>query len=509
MPGVKRIAVVGGGISGIAAANVLQQSGHRVTVFEKSGSIGGVWAVSYPEVRLQNTWHQYGLAGYPWPAAPDLHPTARQILDYLQEAVAAFKLDLRTGHEVVAMQENAAGWNLEVRNAGGVESHVFDYVVIAVGQYTEGKHVPEFPGQSQFKGLVITERDVKDLSIFKDRRVAVVGFGKSALDMTVLAAKHGAQVHHVFRTPRWTIPSKILGIYYTFPLFARMGSVMMTSWAHPTAFERFLHRRLKFVVDAFWKTLQSIFRWQILAEGRNLGAEARGRLETVIPDHPIVLDWRSATALAPFTYYHDVAEGRITPHHAEVLGFDERGLCLSGAEQHLEADIVVLSVGSKTPEFPFMPAQYRSLLESENDGVQLYRHVIHPRIPSVGFAGFNHGFMHIPSAELGAIWLAAYLDGYLELPSVEEMEAGIRRIQDWKRAHVGFEPSRAVAVSTRYQQYNDIILKDLRLSAYRKSPNLLAEVFMRYGPVDYRDVVEEFRKKAATGIKVKPLALDT
>jgi hypothetical protein len=291
-------------------------------------------------------------------------------------------------------------------------------------------------------------------------------------------------------------------------MFARFGSVMMTSWAHPTAFERFLHRRLKFVVDAFWNLLQFIFRKQILAEGRGLGSDARARLDAVIPDHPLVLDWRSATALAPFTYYRDLAEGRITPHHRQVLGFDEKGLRLSGGE-HLDADIVVLSVGSKTPAFPFMPAQYRALLESENDGVQLYRHIVHPRIPNVGFAGFNHGFMHIPSAELGALWLCACLDGYLELPAANEMEASIDHVQGWKRAHVGFEPSRAVAVSTRYQQYNDILLKDLRLRAHRKTPNILAEAFVRYGPGDYRDVLGEYRRKASEGKSFKPLALDT
>ncbi|MEO8354579.1 MAG: hypothetical protein ABI621_01565 [Chloroflexota bacterium] len=43
-------------------------------------------------------------------------------------------------------------------------------------------------------------------------------------------------------------------------------------------------------------------------------------------------------------------------------------------------------------------------------------HLIHPRIPRLAFAGFNHGYMHVTSLEIGTLWLCAYLRGELELP---------------------------------------------------------------------------------------------
>jgi len=170
----------------------------------------------------------------------------------------------------------------------------------------------------------------------------------------------------------------------------------------------------------------------------------------------------------------------------------------------------VLSLGSKTPIFPFLPKQYRQLLESEPDGAQLYRHLIHPRIPRLGFAGFNHGFMHIPAVEIGTQWLCAYLRGEIKLPPVEEMERSIEHIRAWKRTNIQFEPSRSVAVSTRFQQYIDILLKDLRVSPYRKLPNIFAEIFGRYGSSDYKDVVEEYNSKSTRGSEqLTPLQLDT
>ena len=59
------IAIIGAGITGIAAASILNKAGHRTTLFEKSDKVGGVWAVGYPGVYLQNTAYQYTLAEFP------------------------------------------------------------------------------------------------------------------------------------------------------------------------------------------------------------------------------------------------------------------------------------------------------------------------------------------------------------------------------------------------------------------------------------------------------------
>ena len=82
-----RIAIVGAGISGIAAASILNKAGHTTVLFEKSADIGGVWAVGYPEVGLQNIFYQYALSQFPWPFTPHHHPTASEIMRYLHMAV--------------------------------------------------------------------------------------------------------------------------------------------------------------------------------------------------------------------------------------------------------------------------------------------------------------------------------------------------------------------------------------------------------------------------------------
>ncbi|MCZ6892719.1 MAG: hypothetical protein O7H40_01565, partial [Gammaproteobacteria bacterium] len=168
------------------------------------------------------------------------------------------------------------------------------------------------------------------------------------------------------------------------------------------------------------------------------------------------------------------------------IGFFERG-----------ERVVILAVGSEPPAFPFLAPEYRALLEAEDDGVQLFRHLLHPAIPNLAFAGYNHGFMHITAAEIGALWLCAHLNGDIALPPHETMEQCIDYVKDWKRRNIHFEPSRSCAISTRFQQYIDVMLIELGLSPYRKLPNIVAEIFGRYGAADYAGLVDQYLQRRA------------
>ncbi len=462
-----RTLIIGGGISGIAAARVLMRFGHRVTVLERGPRPGGVWAVAYPEVRLQNTRDQYRLAGFPWPTEPELHPSREQILEYLQAAVRRFDIDLRLSHQVVRALPHADGWRLQVAAPDGPREEDADFVLVASGQYTGAPQPPVLADRERFRGQVVTDRQVLDLDVLAGKTVAVVGFGKSAVDMAALAAERGSRVHHVFREPRWLLPKYMLGQHATRVMFARASTAMIPSWVHPGAAERTLHDRFPWAVEAFWTLIQALVRRTVGLHDGWRDPEVRRRMALLRPGKPITHEMRSALALAPDSYYPQVIEGRIEPHRGTPAGFSERGLLLDGGEE-ITCDLVVLSTGFSAPAFPFLPDQHRQHLEGEPDGPQLYRHLLHPRIPRMAFAGFNHGFFHVPGVELATIWLAAWLRGDLVLPPLAEMEGSMARVREWKRRHVLFEPSRGVAVSTRFHQYFDTLLGDLGLSPYRK-----------------------------------------
>lgn len=506
---MKKIAVIGGGISGIATAQILRKNGFTPVVFERSSTPGGVWAAAYPEVHLQNLYNHYHLSDFPWPYKPDFHPSGRQILDYLRRAIDHLQLDVRLQHEVTALAENSNGWLVTCRHNDAYKDEQFDYVIISNGQYTQRKMQPPIEGVETFEGKLITELDVKDLSVFNNKRVVVVGFGKSALDMATFATDHAAEVHHVFRTARWLLPEKILGMHFTRALFNRFGTVMMRSWVQPTAMESFLHKRMTFAVMGFWKMIAMILRFELKKHGFGKGKEARLRLKEVTPGTVLINDLGSKTALAPEKYLPLVATGKIIPHQATLKSFTRNGIIL-GNGKSLSCDMVLLCLGFDTPQFPFLPQKYRDMLEKDNDGAQLYRHMIHPRIPRLAFCGFNHGFLHVPTVEIGAQWICACLKGEMQLPAIDEMERSMARTQQWKRAYVNYDPARSYSTSTRFHQYIDVLLKDLGVSPYRKMPNVFAEVFVRYEAADYKGITEEYNAKSKKRkAPLKPINVDT
>ncbi|HGG57711.1 MAG TPA: hypothetical protein ENK31_07945, partial [Nannocystis exedens] len=396
-------------------------------------------------------------------------------------------------------EQRPDGWIVRYRGPAAIAEERFDFVIISSGQYSGTSRRPEFAGMDDFRGEIITADDVHDLdATFSEKRVVVVGFGKTAVDLATLAMPRAKETHHVFRTPRWLVPERIAGIHYTYPFFSRYGTAMIPSWTHPSRAERILHHRLPLAVRGFWRSISALLRAQLQLKGLFKGAQARARLRTVLPPHNLLKDMRSATAQEPRGYYRAVAEGMIQPAHAKIQGFSADSVRLDDGRE-IAADLVVLSLGSLSPTFPFLAGNYRQLLESEPDGPQLYRHLLHPRIRHLAFAGFNHGFMHIAAVEVGMLWLSAYLRGDLKLPNMQMMEAEIDRIRTWKRAHISFEPARSCAINTRFMQYLDTLLLDLGLSPYRKLPSLPAEFFRRYRARDYAGLVEEYeRQRGAT-----------
>ena len=54
-PRAKRVAVVGSGPAGLAAAQQLRRAGHAVTVFEKADRIGGLMRYGIPNFKLEKT----------------------------------------------------------------------------------------------------------------------------------------------------------------------------------------------------------------------------------------------------------------------------------------------------------------------------------------------------------------------------------------------------------------------------------------------------------------------
>jgi dimethylaniline monooxygenase (N-oxide forming) len=92
VPASSRVAIIGGGISGLAAAK--QLAAHDPVVFEATASVGGVWKhCVYRSTRLQTPRPDYEFSDYSWRNRDDpTFPTHAEIVEYLEGYADAFGL---------------------------------------------------------------------------------------------------------------------------------------------------------------------------------------------------------------------------------------------------------------------------------------------------------------------------------------------------------------------------------------------------------------------------------
>jgi dimethylaniline monooxygenase (N-oxide forming) len=498
-----KIAIVGSGVAGIAAAKTLGRLGHDVTVFEKTDRVGGVWAVAYAGAHLQILSELYCYPDFPWPFEHDPYPSAEEVLRYIRAAMTHFGVKAELNSEVTKLTPDGDGWLVEVATPDGFATHAFGAVVVATGNYTGEKAEIDVGGREKFKGQVRTQNDIADFADLDGKRVAVVGFGKSALDMLHFSLGHARELHHVFREARWVMPASVLGMSASRLSTQRLTTAYSPSWVYPDAA---LKRRLElFPVSIAINSAFSDFLVRISSGLYGLGksAAARARLALVNPKYPMHRQLRGT--LVPISYFPAVASGAIEPHCSRVESFTDTGLKLADGSR-IDCDVVILGIGYKPPALPFLPPAVRSEIAAEPDGFQLYRHILHPRLPRLAFIGFNHNPMHIPTSDISSIWFDAVLRGDLELPAPDAMEASTRKVRDWKRANTMFEPTRGYLVGSHLHNYLGVLLGDLGLRPQRKRSKV-SDMMGTYTAADYATVIDEY--EGLKGTRRTALPLDT
>src|SRR5207245_1683909 len=133
------VAVIGAGMSGIAAAHRLRQAGVTVTVFEKNTDVGGTWFENtYPGARVDVARRLSGYSFAQTTEWPEFFSAQRHLLDYFRWCADTLGLRelIKFGTEVTlaAFDEERQVWKVTVRSDGEEVTHTFDAVCSAVGQ---------------------------------------------------------------------------------------------------------------------------------------------------------------------------------------------------------------------------------------------------------------------------------------------------------------------------------------------------------------------------------------
>src|SRR3954452_7152489 len=143
MTNLPRVALIGAGSSGIAAAKALHERGVPFDCFEASDRVGGNWvfgnrnrmSAAYRSLHINTSRDRMEYADYPMPDSYPDFPHHTQIASYFDSYVDHFGLreaiEFETGVEHAARRPDGV-W--EVTSDGG-ETRRFDALLVANGHH--------------------------------------------------------------------------------------------------------------------------------------------------------------------------------------------------------------------------------------------------------------------------------------------------------------------------------------------------------------------------------------
>lgn len=488
---MKKVGVIGAGISGLVTAKAFISKGYSVTVIEKAGSIGGVWeqSRSYIGVATQTTRDEYAYSDFPMPDDYPLWPSGVQVQSYLENYAAHFDIarHIRFNTQVTDLRYNHGSWHMSIKDVSGNngDTLAFDFVAICTGTFNK-PFLPDYPGAKSFideGGSILHSSQVKCDTLLKGKSIAVVGFAKSATDIATLAADISTKCTLIYRKAQWKIP-RYFGnkINMKYLLFSRFSEAFFNA-PQKSIFQKILHTAGRPVVWAQWRALEALLKMQFKLKHCNM-----------VPEHKIEDQINCALGVAPIGFYEKIQSGKIESRCTEIERFQGRKVILKNGDV-ITPDVVVCGTGF-TQGLPFLEEGYRNKIIDGNGSYHLFRNIINPEVPQLGFVGFNSSLFSTLTSEIAAHWLVAYASNELKLPSPGKILQDINFMENWRK---NGRPAASVFSGTCIAPFNfmhiDELMKDMELPT--KVSRSLSEFFKPINPKDYQRLLSSNNKTIA------------
>ncbi len=485
----KTVCIIGAGVAGLVSAKVLKNDGFNVTVFEKESTIGGVWAKSraYPGLRSNNPKEAYAFSDFDYPQSADEFPTAGQIRSYLESYSDHFDLNshIRLETEVLSVSRRSntsadshPGFRVKVRPANKsteAKVYIFNFVVICNGVFSE-PYIPDFEGMDKFDGTLLHSSQFTDREIVKKKQVVVVGAGKSALDCATFAAEQAESTTLVFRKPHWMIPRYFGQTRVDHVLFNRFSEKIFPAYHNASKTEKAV------------RTLASPFLWlwrRLVSKIVKLQSEMPDQM---VPEVPVTSGIENNGIGTEF--YQVLKKGRVEIRRARITSFlDNKKIQLETGKQ-IEADIVIFATGWNQ-DISFIDPELKLKIR-QNGWFQLYRHILPPKEPHLGFVGYASSGNAPLTSEISAHWLSQHFRGELSLPDVSGMNKEIDKVRSWTQ-QVFPRRNGGYFIGAYIGSYIDELLNDMGLDT-RRTDSFFDEYWGAVWGNRYRGIDEERKR---------------
>jgi len=208
----KNVIVVGAGISGIAAGYNLKKTcaDKSFSILEGRKNLGGTWDLfKYPGIRSDSDMHTLGFRFKPWIHDKSIADGA-SIMEYLHETIDEYKLkeNILLNHKVTSANWNSEKslWELMIQTNDEMLEMTCSFLYLCGGYYSYTKpYMPYFKNQENFEGKVIHPQFWDETLDYKNKKVAVIGSGATAVTIVPAIAEKAEHVVMVQRSPTYVV----------------------------------------------------------------------------------------------------------------------------------------------------------------------------------------------------------------------------------------------------------------------------------------------------------------
>lgn len=212
---VKRVAVIGAGVSGLSSIKCCLDEGLEPTCFERSTDIGGLWKFTetskdgmtgvYKSLVTNVCKEMSCYSDFPFQEDYPNFMNQEKFWNYLQEFAERFDLRkyIRFRTTVCSITKRpdfseTGQWDVVTETEEKQETAVFDAVMVCTGHFLNPRlPLESFPGIHKFKGHILHSQEYKFPECFRDKRVLVIGLGNTGGDVAVELSRMAAQVHRL------------------------------------------------------------------------------------------------------------------------------------------------------------------------------------------------------------------------------------------------------------------------------------------------------------------------
>uniref|UniRef100_A0A8C2GM15 Flavin-containing monooxygenase n=1 Tax=Cyprinus carpio TaxID=7962 RepID=A0A8C2GM15_CYPCA len=409
----KRVAVIGGGTSGLACIKCCLDEGLEPVCFETSDDIGGLWrfkenpdpdrASIYHSLIINTSKEMMCFSDFPIPAHFPNYMHNSLIMDYFRMYADHFQLKQHIRFQTKVLHvtprpdfSHSGQWDVETESKDGRrEKQVFDAVMVCTGHHCH-PHLPlqDFPGINTFKGKFFHSRDYKNPEEWRGKRVVVIGIGNSGGDIAVELSRMAKQVYLSTRRGSWIL-NRVgdKGVPIDMLLNNRMNVCL--SQMLPVGF-----------INHFGeKQLNKRFNHKLY------GLQPAHR---VFSQHPMVNDDLPNRILSGTV--------SVKPNVQEFRG---SSVVFEDGTVENDIDLVVFATGY-TFSFPFLSSH---VIPVSKNKVSLYKYVYPPGLeqPTLAVIGLIQPLGAImPISEIQARWATRVFKGLCKLPTMTGMMKDIK-----------------------------------------------------------------------------------